>query len=276
MQGPVPKALAESRQLSVRGVTAAETGDWQSAEKCFAQAIKACDADAEARCHYAEALWHRGQRDQAIEQMVEAARLTGDDDELRVRLAEMRLETGDLAKAKSDVDLAIDLNPRSARAWLLQGRILRKGGELRLALAAFQRSLAYSNENREALLESSETYRALGEPQRALASLQYLADSYPPGEEPQEVLYLEGLALVALDRMTDAVDTFAQAATRGTPNAEIWYHLAEAEERAGRSPEAWRDAQRALGLAPGHSAARDLLARLDRLQAGRPAAGPVR
>ena len=65
-QGPVSKSVAESRQLSQRGLGAMERGDVDAAEKLLGDAVKACPTDIDARRQYAEALWQSGQRDRAL------------------------------------------------------------------------------------------------------------------------------------------------------------------------------------------------------------------
>jgi tetratricopeptide (TPR) repeat protein len=261
-QGPVPRSLAASRQQLQQGVSALDAGDWTTAEQRFSQAVETCDSDPNAHRQYAEALWHRGRQTEALAQLDQAIRLSPDDDTLLVRAAEMRLASRDMTAAKQDVRSAIDINPRSPSAWMLAGRIEAAGGHQRDALAAFHRALSFAPESRETLLELAECYRRLGEPERALMNLQTLADTYPPGEEPRQVAYLEGLALAALGRQRDAVDALAQAAASGPPDAELLCGLAEAEARAGLADEAWRDVQRALGVDSRHAASRRLAAQL--------------
>ncbi|HEX3656527.1 MAG TPA: tetratricopeptide repeat protein [Pirellulales bacterium] len=261
-QGPVSRSLTASRQLSQQGVSALDAGDWSTAEHLFNEAVETCDSDANAHRHYAEALWHRGKRAEALAQLDEAIRLSPEDDTLLVRAAEMRLASGDATRAQQDVRSAIDINPRSPSAWMLAGRIEVAGGHQRDALAAFHKALSLAPDSRDTLLELAECYRRLGEPERALVNLQTLADTYPPGEEPRQVSYLEGMALSAMGRQQDAVDALAQAAARGTPDAALLCSLAEAESRAGLADNAWRDVQRALTIDPRHAASRRLAAQL--------------
>ena len=134
---------------------------------------------------------------------------------------------------------------------------------LKPALADYQRALGYQPDDRQVLLAVAEIYRQLNEPERALVSLHSLVDSYPPGEEPQQLLYLEGLALVALGRYDDAVARYTLAGERGGPTAEILYRLAEAESLAGRGVNAHIAAKQALVLDPNHLAAKALVSRLE-------------
>ncbi len=197
-----------------------------------------------------------------------AARLSSEDPEIAVRAGEMYSATGQAGRARKAAERALDLDPKLATAWALRGRTSQAAGEMRQALADYQRSLGYQPDDRDVLLSVAEIYRQLNEPERALVALHSLVDSYPPGEEPQQLLYLEGLALVALGRYDDAVASYALAGERGGPTAEILYRMAEAEALAGRWPRAARTAvTQALVLDPNHALAKALVGRLDVAQA---------
>lgn len=262
-EGPVSRSLITCRQLSQRGVSALERQDVDTAESLLSQAVTACPVDAEARRHYAEALWQKGDQQKAIGQVDEALRLANDDGALHVRAAQMRLAVGDVEGARREAALAIELDPKSGAAWKLRGDVLRRSGQPRQALADYHRALSYLPENRDVLLALAETYRTLGEPQRALANLQSLADTYPSGEEPQQVFFLQGLALAALGRPGDAAESFVAARQRGQPTPELLYHLAAAEAQAGRENEARQNLQQALAIDPAHGPSRELLGRLE-------------
>lgn len=260
--------------MSQRGLTALERKDWPAAEGLLGRAVEACPADPEARRHYAEALWHCDKPGEAIAQLDEAVRLSSDDPTLRVRAAEMRLFLGQIQAAREEVERAIDLDPKAPAAWALRGRLRRDAGAAREALADYHRALGYDPDNRQVLLEIAELYRQLGEPRRALANLQSLIETHPPGEEPQQVLYLAGLAYAALGRHGDAADSLAAARDRGRPSREILLRLAEAQLLAGRRALARSSAQQALALDPEHAASRALVATID--LAGDSAGGPDR
>jgi tetratricopeptide (TPR) repeat protein len=244
-----------------------DRGDWLAAEDLLSQAAQVSPLDPDARRRYAETLWHRGAAQQAIAQLEEAARLSPEDPQIAVRTGEMYLATGQMTRAGKAADRALDLEPKLSAAWALRGRTSEATGALKPALADYQRSLGYQPDDRQVLLAVAEIYRQLNEPERALASLHSLVDSYPPGEAPQQLLYLEGLALVALGRYDDAVARYTVAGERGGPTAEILYRLAEAEYLAGRGVHAHIAAKQALVLDPNHVAAKALVARLEVAQA---------
>jgi tetratricopeptide (TPR) repeat protein len=254
--------LATSRQLSQRGVAALEREDWQEAERLLAQAVRTCPTDVEARRSYAQALWQRGLKQKAVAQLEEVNRLAGEDASIYALIAEMRLALGQRDLARQSAQRAIDLDPKLASAWAIRGRVACDDGQLEQALADYHRALGLAPEDRQVKRAIAEIHRQQNEPQRALAVLQSLSDSYAPGDEPAEVFYLEGLAYTALGRYDEAVEAFSTANDRGGGSAEILYRLAEAQWLAGRSAEAAATVRGALAFDPQHEPSRNLLERL--------------
>lgn len=260
---PVPRSLVTCRQLSQQGLCALEQQEWAEAENLLGRAVEACRVDPEARRHYAEALWRQGNADEAVTQIEAALQLAPNDPVPLIRAAQMHLALGQVEAAHRHVERAIDLDPQSAPAWTVRGRVRRQTGLVREALADYHRALSYAPEDREALLEVAELHRQLNEPESALATLQFLSDTYPPGEEPQQVLYLMGLAYAAVGRPRDAVESLAAARDTGQPSAEILYRLAEAELEAGQRSQARSTIAQALEVEPRHSAGNALLDRIE-------------
>ena len=261
-QGPVPQSLADCRRLSRQGVAALERGQQQTAENLLAQAVTACPADAEARRHYAESLWRRNARTEAIAQLEEAGRLATEDASLWARLAEMYLVAGQPHSAWQSAQRAIELDPKLPAAWAIRGGVLRAAGQPRDALADYLRPLNYAPKDRAVLMEVAQLYRQMNQPAAALQTLQSLAETYSPGEEPGLVLDLLGLAYVAMGRYDDGVESLSAAVARGEPTPEMYCHLGEAELMAGHTVEAAAAAQQALALQPQHQPSRELLERI--------------
>ena len=134
---------------------------------------------------------------------------------------------------------AIHGAPNSAAAWRLHAQVALARGRAEEALADFHRALAIDPDDREVLLETADVYRRLGRPQRALATLAVLGESYGPTQTPPEVFRLEGLALEDLDRPVDALECYRQAAARGGPQTEMAARITLLEERlAAERPQA--------------------------------------
>lgn len=261
--GPVSRGLATSRQLSQQGLAAMERGQWEQAESVLSQAVKACPTNPDAHRAYAEALWNRGAPHQAIAELQQARQLDPEDATLYARIAEMHLGIGQLGLALRNAQEAIDLDPKLAAAWAARARVSGAVGQPAEALADYQRALGLEPGDPQLPLEIAEVQWQLGRPDRALAALQGLAERYAPGEEPQRLLYLQGLAQMSLGRPGEAVESLSRAAGRGQPTAEVLYRLAEARLLAGQSCEALQAAQQALALDPTHQASRRLVERLE-------------
>jgi tetratricopeptide (TPR) repeat protein len=265
--GPVPQSLVDCRRLSQQGVAAMDRGQQQTAETLLAKAVAACPVDAEARRQYAEALWRRGARPEAMTQLQEAVRLTGEDATLWSRLAEMNLACGQLENARQNAERAIDLNPKLPGAWTVRAGVLQADGRLQQALDDYIRALGYSPKDREILMAVAEIYRQMNQPDRSLQTLQTLADTYSPGEEPGQLLFRMGNAYVALGRYDDGVESLSAAVTREkNPTPDMYCALGEAEFLAGHADEAVAAARQALVLQPQHSLSRNLLNRIELAQ----------
>ena len=263
IEGPVSRSLTASRQLSLRGVAAMEQGRDAEAQTLLAKAVKACPEDTEARRHYAESLWRCGRRDEAKVQLSAAAEALDEDPSLRVRVAQMHLETGQAKLALHNAEAAIDLNPKLADGWAVRGDVMLSAGQFEESLADYHRALGYAPNDRKILLQIARLYHQTNRPDRELATLQSLADSYSPGEEPQHVLRRLGAAMVAMGRYDDGIQTLTTALDRGNPTPEILYNLSEAEMSVGNLDRATLAAREALSIRPNHQPSRQILDRLE-------------
>lgn len=238
------QSMHASRDLSNQGLRAMENRDVQAAESLLSRAVKACPADPEARRHHAEALWQSGKNQDALREIAEAVRLDPGDAAIHVRASAMQLDLGNTVEAGREAEIAIDLDPRSAQAWRSRGRVYASIGENRRALADFQRALAFAPQDRELLQDLAEMYKTSGQPRRMLAVVQRLEETYAPGEEPQHVLHLTGLAYEAQGRYQRAADCFAKALERGPATPELLQAQAANEHRLQTASVSDEDATR--------------------------------
>ncbi len=269
----VPESMAECRQLSRDGVAAMEMGRWDEAHTLLTKAVATSPADLDAHRHLAEVLWQKGDHRLAVVHMEAAVRLDPRHAPTVVRNGEMLLEVGAVDRAMERAEQAISLDPTLAGAWALRGNIYRQQGNVETALADLQQSLRYSPHSADVLLAVAEIQYATGRPQRCLTTLHHLLDIYPPGEEPQRVLWLEGLAYQNVDRPQDAVESLAAASLRGTPQADLLYQLALAEQAAGSVSAAANAVRQALAVDGEHQQSQLLLAQL--VESGAPRADGV-
>jgi tetratricopeptide (TPR) repeat protein len=285
LRDPVPASLAASRTLCGEGNRLIEEKQLEKGEQQLAEAVKVCPTDCDARRYYAEALWMRNARQEAVTQLEEGCRLSPECD-LHVRLAEMYLEMGRLDDASRLVDQVLGKNLKMASAWRVRGQVFRGRGDQLLAagnadqahvayghaLNDLHRAAGYDPTDRRTMGETAALYRSLGNPQRALESMQSLAETYSPGEEPQQVLYLTGLDYMALQRFDDATTSLTSALKRDRPTPEMLYCLAQAQYHSGQSQAAAASLQQALVLDPQHLLSRQLLGQIEVAQQGGAAA----
>ena len=249
-QNPVDEQVLLSRQFTQQGVNALERQNLDDAERLCSEAVRAAPDDAEARSSYADVLWARNRRQDALHQMQTALDREPSDSNLLLRTASMQLDMALTDDALRNTQRAIDQNPKSAQAWVLRGRIHRHVGSVPQALADFQRALSYEPRNQEALEQAASICTERGNPHRALVYLQALADTYPTGEEPQSLYIAEGVADAAMQRHAEAATALAGACRGPAPGADALLLLAEAQTAAGRPGEAFATAQRAMAAAP--------------------------
>lgn len=214
-RGPVAPELADARRLCNEGLSAADRRDFVRAEGLLEQAVKSCPVDVDARRHYADVLWKRGERMEAVAQAAEALKLSPGDVGLCIDAGRMYLELGLFTDAERLAGEAVRLAPRSAAGWHLRGQVSMARGQAEVGLSDFHHALALEPDDRDALLDAAEAYRLLGQPRRALATLAILGESYGPNGAPARVLVLEGLAQESLGRTADATESYAAAIAAG-------------------------------------------------------------
>ena len=92
----------------------------------------------------------------------------------------------------------------------------------------------------------------MNRPERCLATLGSLRKTYPPGEEPPQLLVLEADAFAALSRWP-AIGPRDDATCPEDATPENWQFLATAQQRAGQEQAAQlslAEAQRLVALGP--------------------------
>ena len=225
-RGPVPQEVADARKLCNEGLSAVDRQDLVRAESLLERAVKQCPTDVDARRHYADVLWQRGERMEAVRQIAGALRLSPGDVPLCIDGGRMYMELGLLDDADRLADEAVAAASGSAAAWHLRGQVAVARGRADEALADFHRALSIEPDDRDVLLDTAEVYRRLDRPQRCLATLAILGETYGPNQTPARVLALEAMAQEALGRPLDALESYRQAVARGGATPEIEARIA--------------------------------------------------
>jgi len=255
-------AIAEGRDFSRQAAAAIDVGQWQQAEDLLRQGLDASPDDPELRRQLAEVLWQRGAANEAMSHAAAAVRLKPGDATLVVRAGEMALASGAADAARANAEAAIRIDPHLASAWALRGGAYRKLNQPDRAFADFQRALVYEPENAGVLFELATLYRERGDHARCLTTIHHLHETYPPGQEPQNTLLLEGLTLAELNRHRQASHVLLAATQRGPANADLLFYLAQSQSASGQRAEATAALQQALAVDAKHLPSRQLLAQL--------------
>jgi tetratricopeptide (TPR) repeat protein len=251
------ETITLTRQLAMQGKDAQQKGQWDKAESCFAEAVQKSPHDERARLGYAESLWRRGAHEQAIVHMTEAVKLSGADPALMVQLGQMHLAQNNLPTAKRMAEKSLQANRNLPSAWALRANVYRAAGQHEEALADYHRALGEQPHYPEVQLALAELYSQGHKPERALATLQSLADQFPPGSVPADLLCRQGRVLCNLGRQREAVECFV-AAAQLQPTPDLLYELAHAQLSLGDNGSGQLTIQRALQLNPQHSGALQL------------------
>ncbi len=250
------KELSAARQRSLQGTDEMQQKNWSEAERLFSEALRRSQADERAQWGMAEVLYQRGEFETAIAHMDAAARLSGENPDLLVRLGEMHLQAGRLDEAQANASQALQGNRQCAAAWALRGQALRQRQQLNDALQSYHRALICQPNNPTVQLEIAELYRELQRPQRALATLDRMVDAQAGETVSARAWMLRGQALADLGQRKDAQHCLNMAAEKASDSdIALLVQLAQSQFDAGELAEARICLGRVLQHDPGNAEA---------------------
>ena len=233
------KELSEARQRSLQGADHLQDENWSEAEKLFTEALRRSPADERAHWGMAEILFERGDCEAAIRHMQAAARLSGENPDLLVRLGEMHLQAGRLDQAAEHAEKALAGNRQCCDAWALRGQVLRRQNRLDESLQCYHRALIHQPNHPQVQLEIADLYRELDRPQRALATLDRLIDSQAGEVALPRAWLLKGQALADLGQRKEAQGYLQRASELAADDdIDLLLQLAESQVQSGELAEA--------------------------------------
>jgi tetratricopeptide (TPR) repeat protein len=237
--GRQKRELAAARQFSLRGADALQQQNYSDAEALFSEALRRSPDDERAQWGMAEVLWEKGHHKVAAQHMEAAAEIGGEHPEMLVRLGEMHLQTGDLDAAMENATRALQGNRQHPDAWALHGEVLTRQGQHEEAVQSYHRALIARPNNPSVQIALADVYYKLERPQRALATLELIADGHPEGLVSPKAWMLKGQSLAALGESWEAQKCLRQAANfADADDASLLRQLAEAQFAAGDLAEA--------------------------------------
>lgn len=161
------------------------------------------------------------------------------------------LDLNNLATAKARLDLAIELDPGLAPAYVSRAEIHRRQNDATAALVDYDAAIQADPRGAAPHQGRGQLLADVGRPEEAIASFEAAAALEPAWAAPH---LGKGRALFALERYPGAVDAFSAAIARDPRDPTAWLNRGEARMRAA-VPGARNDYDRALLLSPEWAAA---------------------
>jgi tetratricopeptide (TPR) repeat protein len=129
-----------------------------------------------------------------------------------------KLNTGDTAGARADLDRAIDMNPRNADAYYWRGQAEAKAGELGKAVGDFKRTLELAPDRKDAYLALAGIFGGNRQYDEAIEHLTHVIRIDPDWQ--QGIGYaMRGNAHRGKGDLEAAKRDYAEACQRGTTSA---------------------------------------------------------
>lgn len=233
------RSLTQARAASLMGAGMLQQQNFTEAGALFSEALSHSDADDRAHRGIAEVYWHESRNDLAIAHMTRAAELSGQNPDLLVRLGEMHFQQGDMDKALGQADQALKMSRQHAAAWALKGLVLRAQNLNAEAIDCYHRALLHEPDFAEAQIALADIYQSLGRSQRALATIDQLAERTPTETIPASAWLVKGRALAALGEPVDSKDCLREAALCAREDeSELLLDLAQMQYQTGDLAEA--------------------------------------
>ncbi|MBK7745626.1 MAG: tetratricopeptide repeat protein [Candidatus Obscuribacter sp.] len=128
----------------------ASIGQFERAEKEYAQGFQVDPADAYGHADLAFLMAAKGSAERAVEQLSEAVKLQPKVAALHVDLGWMAESKGDLSKAENEFMEAVKLSPKHASLWTHLGKLQARQGKADEAKHAYEQALALDPEQMDA------------------------------------------------------------------------------------------------------------------------------
>ena len=161
-----------------------------------------------------------------------------------LRAAQKALEVGDPDGARSQLALALRVDPKSAPAYLMLGDLELSSSRLQQAIECYEHAVLLQPDSFAghynlalAFLREARSEEGLRELRRAVAINPHHPDA----------VYNLGLVLLDDGKLQEALDYLGQASQLGSDRQDLTYNLVRAQLKAGRPQEAIEEANRAAG-----------------------------
>lgn len=142
-----PDSAAFQRSLAF---AYASHGDFDLAEKTYAESFESNPDDAYSHADFAYMLSNKGQDKRALSQMAEAIKLAPNSAALHVDMAWLAETKGDFSSSEAELKEAIKIMPNYAGLWAHLGRVYERQGKNSDAKGAYERAIVLDGGQAEA------------------------------------------------------------------------------------------------------------------------------
>lgn len=264
--------VSEKLELNRQGIAAFERQEYDTAEKKFIEAAERDKADLTSRRYYAETLWARGAKSDAVQLLAELSKTEGPlDDSLAINqsLAEKLLEEKQPVSALNYAERVVQSSPQSSRGWALRAEVYRQLGKNEEAIGDYHHALHFDPDNREFLRSLAELESQAGRCESSLATWQRLGRTYPGNSQPEEVLCGKAEACRRLKRYDESIRCYEQVLAQHPDRSSLYRLLAEIHLERNDMSSAQEVTRRAEGAFPNDPAIHELASRIEQLRIAR-------
>ena len=185
----LPLRVAGAVAALVLGIlTWHQLGYWSDQVTVFEHAIAVTGPNSRAQGNLANALRFERRLDDAREHALEAVRLEPASSFLRLELALVQIDRGELPPAREELELAVRLNPRFALAWSLLGEVHASEGHLEAARSALLEAARLAPDEAQPWVKLGAVCAAFGRTDEAVGAWQQALRVNP--EEPEALRQL--------------------------------------------------------------------------------------
>jgi arylsulfatase A-like enzyme len=153
-------------------------------------------------------------------------------DFLHAHLADAYMALGRFAEARAEYELALQINPRFARAWLGLGEAAGRGGEPGGELAVLRRAVAAGTDSAIVCSRLAELELAAGDSAAAARAAEEATRLVP---ELAQAWLVRGSVAEKAGRLADAVRSYERAMSLGLTDPQLGAHVERLRARAAGS-----------------------------------------
>ncbi len=241
LQHPVSQRVAHARWLTNLGIEALNKQQLEQATGCFTKACDVCPDDQRIRLHLAEAHRQKGAIKQAIAELIKVLPVSDNPGEVHRKIGELYLLDGQIRNAQQHADNAIYINRNDPAAWKLHADLQLRKSNFGQAVTGYNRALSVDDSNELASnIDKNETRYQLARAltklerhQRALTTLESIANEYPAQKQPERLVLQLSEVLVEMNLLTKASEKLKTACSAPQASPEAFVALGKVQQKLG-------------------------------------------